>query len=61
MNNKGDSSLAVLIGLTILFLAIVAGAGIFQAHMEASTYNKLTGGNATWFDALWVELRVTRE
>jgi hypothetical protein len=33
---------------------ILAGA----AYMESSTYNKLTGAETTWWDALWVELRV---
>jgi len=36
---------AVLIGLT-------------QPYFEAKSFNKLTGGNATWWDALWTELRV---
>ena len=25
---------------------------------EARTYNRLTGSHVTWWDALWVELRV---
>jgi hypothetical protein len=42
--------------LLILFGSILLG--IFSASMESKTYNKLTGANTTWFDALWVELRV---
>ncbi len=32
---------------------------LFQPLMESRTYNKLTGANTTWWDAFWVELRVT--
>ena len=31
---------------------------LFASKMESNTYNKLTGAHTTWFDALWVELRV---
>jgi ABC-type spermidine/putrescine transport system permease subunit II len=26
--------------------------------MESRTYNRLTGASTTWWDAVWVELRV---
>jgi hypothetical protein len=30
----------------------------FSAYMQSETYNKLTGAKTTWWDAIWVELRV---
>ena len=33
-------------------------AVLIQAKFESATYNKLTGAETTWWDALWVELRV---
>lgn len=44
--------------LVILFIVCLISAIPIQAYMESRTYNKLTGANTTWFDALWVELRV---
>lgn len=32
---------------------------VFQAHLEASAFNRLTGKDATWWDAMCVQLRVT--
>jgi hypothetical protein len=46
--------LAFLVG-TILFLPTFF---IGSSYMESKTFNRLTGANTTWFDALWVELRV---
>ena len=43
------------------FVALLLAApcvAVFQAKMESATYNKLTGAQTTWWDALWVELRV---
>lgn len=31
---------------------------LLASQFEASAWNRLTGGNATMWDALWVELRV---
>lgn len=44
----------------IISIIIVGGisASVFQAKMESDTYNRLTGAQTTWWDALWVELRV---
>lgn len=41
----------------LIFLVLVFFATI-QPRMESKTYNKLTGADTTWWDALWVELRV---
>ena len=45
------------IPLVIIFL--LGGVAVFvQAKMESATFNKLTGAQTTWWDAMWVELRV---
>jgi ABC-type spermidine/putrescine transport system permease subunit II len=44
--------------LVLLALLATPVAVVFQAKMESSAYNRLTGAHTTWFDALWVELRV---
>jgi hypothetical protein len=55
MITKSDKAFwaAILIGPLAIAFCIW-----FQASMESHTYNKLTGANTTWWDALWVELRV---
>ena len=40
-----------IIGLTLVGLAL-------QPVNESRVYNKLTGAETTWWDAIWVELRV---
>lgn len=46
----------------LLIFAVIIAAGLLvtfvQASMESKTYNKLTGAHTTWWDAMWVELRV---
>lgn len=46
------------IGLLIVFFVIAFLIAVVQAHMEAKTYNKVTGNNVTWWDAMWIDLRV---
>ena len=40
--------------MMILATPIVA----YRSYMESKTYNKITGAETTWWDAMWVELRV---
>ena len=47
--------IVLLVAVVVLFLSVIV---IVPAYFEAKTYNKLTGANATTWDALWVELRV---
>ena len=52
-----DFKFATMLLCFILVFGI--GAAIVQAVMEARTFRKLSGRtDVTWFDALWVELRV---
>lgn len=34
------------------------GIWAFKSSMEAGSYNRITGGNVTTWEAMWVELRV---
>jgi hypothetical protein len=42
----------------LLIAAVIYGCFFFKAHMEAKTFNKLTGANVSAWDAMWVQLRV---
>jgi len=53
--NKLDKMLITVIAALIL---ITLGIAAIQPHFEAKAYNKLTGGNATYWDALFTELRI---
>lgn len=65
---KGGSSRTTCSGFTlvealVILTIIIALVGVLtmaciQPVMESRTYNKLTGAKTTWWDAIWVELRV---
>jgi hypothetical protein len=42
----------------MLFVVLVVILLFIQPCNEARTYNRLIGSNVTWWDALWVQLRV---
>ena len=46
----------VFLGLAIV--AMIGFAALFSAKFEAEVFNKCTGSNATYFDALFSELRI---
>ncbi len=50
-----DDSASFFIGLFILVTICFL---IVQPYFEAKSFNRLTGGNATYADAFWSELRV---
>ena len=57
--DEGTHPLKVLaVGLSVILLIVVV-VPLACAHMEAKTYNKLTGSHVSTWDALWVQLRVT--
>lgn len=41
--------------IVILFCIVMV---FVQANMEAKAYNRVTGADVTWWDAMWVNLRV---
>lgn len=47
-----------MIAIVVIGLLIVCASLPLSWVMESRTYNKLTGAHTTWFDAIWVELRV---
>ncbi len=47
----------VMMTIILCLVGLVAIAFV-QPVMKSRTYNKLTGANTTWWDAIWVELRV---
>ena len=44
--------------LVIVGFLIIVGGCLAQPYFEAKSFNKLTGGNATYWDAVWSNLRV---
>ena len=42
----------------ILFVIGAIIVGICEPGFEAHSFNKLTGGHASYWDALWINLRV---
>lgn len=45
-------------GLSLLMILVTLVLTVLQPVFESRTYNKLTGAHTTWWDAMWVELRV---
>lgn len=52
------SEMAALAGCIALVIGVVSAVWVFKSTMESRTYNRLTGAKTTWWDAMWVELRV---
>lgn len=42
----------------IIALCGALAMACIQPFMESRTYNNLTGAKTTWWDAIWVELRI---
>lgn len=54
-----QTTLEKAIGAIIVIVVLGALAlPVFSARMEANTYNRITGADVTWWEALWVELRL---
>lgn len=56
MSDEAKEALAFLAVVVLIIGGIVFW--IWSCSNEAATYNKLTGGHATTWDAMWTELRV---
>ena len=37
---------------------VTIGVWVFQSHMEAKAYNRVTGSDVTTWEAMWIQLRV---
>jgi hypothetical protein len=55
MARGSDDTNSMLIGFVLL---VLVGFMVIQPYFEAKSFNRLTGGNATYADALFSELRV---
>lgn len=44
--------------ICIVGIVLIIAISAMQPYFEAQSFNKLTGGNATYWDALWSNLRV---
>jgi hypothetical protein len=44
--------------LPLGFLIVVLMAAPVGWYMESAAFNRITGAHTTWWDAVWVELRV---
>ena len=56
MNDTAEVIVAILF-VVIVVLGIILSAGL-QPYFEAKTFNECTGGNASYWDAAFAELRV---
>lgn len=58
---QNQETLLSLAAAFAMLLAILVSVWVLPAYFESRTYNKLTGAETSWWDALWVELRVQDE
>jgi len=42
----------------VIIMGTVVGVQVYGASVEAKTYNRFTGGDATTWEALWTNFRV---
>lgn len=56
MTKQTESTLYVvaIVAIVVIFIMCL----VVPPYFEAATYRRLTGKNVTWWDAVWVELRV---
>lgn len=54
MNDDNEGCL--VIGLMVLSIVVAVAIGAFCAKEKSVAYNRITGQNTTWWDALWVPL-----
>jgi hypothetical protein len=54
-----DKAQIVATGILLAVLLLLGAAWwVFSSAQEANAFNRLTGGHATTWDAMWAELRV---
>lgn len=58
MTESDKTQMRWMVFFAILCFAIGAACWVVESHFESEAFNRLTGGNATTWDALWTELRV---
>lgn len=59
MRDKGGENMVMAMAAFVIGVILLACVvWIVSASFEASAYNRLTGGHATTWDAMFMELRV---
>lgn len=48
----------IVAGLLLFFFFVIPSFLLVPPYFEAQSYNRITGENVSYWDALWVELRV---
>ena len=56
---REDASLRFTMFVAALLIASFVAVVWISSWQEAKAFNRLTGGHATTWDAVWVQLRVT--
>lgn len=56
---NGADKMLLLIGGILLFLYLTTR--ILQPYFEADAYNRLTGKKVTYWDAVWLDLRIQEQ
>jgi hypothetical protein len=52
MTERLEKFIFILVGIFLLAM------GLLQPYFESRAYNKLTGAHTTYWDAVWLKLRV---
>lgn len=55
-DDRSDDIKAVIVIACLVLIPV--GLYVFMSYQEARSYNKLTGGHVTTWDAMFVDLRV---
>lgn len=50
--------IAASIIMVITVVALIAGFAVFAATQEAASYRRFCNTQVTWWDALWLDLRI---
>lgn len=58
MSELREKEKALLLGMFILIVFGGIFLWVFSSYQEAESFNRLTGGSATMWDAMWTQLRV---
>ena len=51
-------AILITVSMWVLVLLFCLSSWIVKSKYESQTFNRLTGKQTMWFDALWVQLRV---
>lgn len=58
MASSDDMPTGFVVAFGAIALALMLAGTYINAKMEADAYNRVTGEHVTWYDAVWLDLRV---